>query len=560
MADTSTNAADKQNEADKHSPGFFRKWFPLLWIGGLTSICAWYWFSDVDPGVANSIAHGAVILSAIGVSIWCALFSRIGSGLTSGIRWLLALLPVALVGSYYLQILPIETIINGDVGVVGWRWRTDAPDKKLDVPNIDAATTLDWQTTPNDYARFLGEGYWAEIRGVELETDWKSRPPRELWRKKIGAGWSAFAIVGNYAVTQEQRDENELVTCYEVQTGKIVWTHADQVRWDPGGAGAMGYAGPRATPTVDDGKVFTQGATGILNCLDARTGEVIWSHDTLAKHDAGNVMWGKACSPLIVDDMVVVSVGGKDNQSIVAYDVETGGQVWASGTYRSSYASPIVTEIAGVRQVVSVDEGFATARRADDGEPLWEYPWDSDSDTAAASSQPVPVSGDRLFLSKGYGHGSLLLQISSEDGKAWQVEPAWRGGLKPVMKTKMGNVVIRDGYVYGIDEVNLQCIELDTGKKQWKKRRRPKFGHGQIMLIGDTILVLSEVGEVILFEASPEKYRELASMRVFDDSQITWNNPAFSSPYLLVRNAEEVACYELPLVEEPTSVEVAQRK
>ena len=538
-------AEETKETAVEPKQSFLRRWFPLLWIGGLASICAWFWNADVDPGITNSVLHGAVILSTVGFATWCAFFS----GWSRNLRWLLALVPTMMVAGHYLQFSPVEAVIDGDVGIVGWRWRGDAPDKQLKLPEIEATTALDWQTTPNDYPRFLGNGYWAEVSGIELATDWETNPPKELWRKKIGGGWSAFSIVGNYAITQEQRDENELVTCYEVQTGEIVWTHADPVRWDPRGAGSLGYAGPRATPTIHEGKVYTQGATGILNCLDARTGEVIWSHDTLDKHGAENVMWGKSCSPLIVDDKVVVSVGGTENQSVVAYNLETGKQVWASGNYRSSYGSPIVAELAGVRQVISVDEGFATARRADDGKPLWEFEWDSNSDTASSTSQPVPVSGDRLFLSKGYGHGSLLLQISSADSQAWQVEPAWRGGIKPVMKTKMGNVVIRDGYVYGIDDVNLQCIELETGKKQWKKRRRPKFGHGQIMLFGETILVLSEVGELILVEASPKKYRELASIRVFNDGQITWNNPAFSSPYLLVRNAEEAACYELPLIE-----------
>ena len=534
-----------KNAEVEHRPSFLRKWFPLLWVGGLAAICAWFWNSGINPGIANSVLHASVILSVAGFAIWCVFYS----GSRSGLRWLLALVPSVLVGCHYLQLSPIEVVINGDVGVVGWRWRGDDPDKQLRLPESVVASIFDWQTTPNDYPRFLGNGYWAEVSGVELETNWKSNPPRELWRKKVGAGWSAFSIVGNYAITQEQRDESELVTCYELQTGNIVWTHVDTVRWDPGGVGALGYAGPRATPTIYDGKVYTQGATGILNCLDARTGKVVWSHDTLEKHGSTNVAWGKSCSPLIVDDKVVVSVGGPKDQSMVAYNLESGGQVWASGTYQSSYASPIFAELAGVGQVISVDEGFVTARRAEDGEPLWEYEWDSSSDGGAATSQPVPVAGDRLFLSKGYGHGSLLLKISSDEGKSWQVEPAWRGGIKPVMKTKMGNVVVRDGYVYGIDEVNLQCIELETGKKQWKKRRRPKFGHGQIMLIGDTLLLLSEVGELILIDPSPRGYRELASIQVFDESQITWNNPAFSSPFLLVRNAEEAACYELPLIE-----------
>lgn len=540
---------ESTSEGTNHKQHKMRlKWFPFLWIGLLVAIGAWLWNSDVDPGITNSFIHGSVMLGVLGLAIWLMTCS----GWSRAISWPLALIPTAIVGAQYAQLTPVEMVLDGDVGLVGWRWRAELPDKQLDLPEIQADSQLVWQTTPNDYPRFLSNGYWAEVAEVELETDWKNNPPRELWRKKIGAGWSAFAIVGDYAITQEQRDDQELVTCYEVQTGDIVWTHADQVRWDPGGAGALGYAGPRATPTIHEGKAFVQGATGILNCLNASTGELIWSHDTIEKHGGDVVLWGKSCSPLIVDDMVVVSVGSTENQSVVAYEQATGEVAWASGEYRSSYASPIVTELAGVRQIVTVDEGFVTARRADNGEPIWEYEWPSDSGGEAASSQPVPLGDDRLFLSKGYGHGSTVVKVSSDqDGDNWELTPQWRGGLKTVMKTKMGNVVVRDGYVYGIDDVNLQCVELETGKKMWKKRRRPKFGHGQIMLIGDALLVLTEFGEVVLIDVLPDKYRELASMRVFADTQITWNNPAFAPPYLLVRNAEEVACYELPIVNSP---------
>ena len=176
---------------------------------------------------------------------------------------------------------------------------------------------------------------------------------------------------------------------------------------------------------------------------------------------------------------------------------------------------------------------------------LWERLWADDGN--ASASQPVPLYGDRLFLSKGYGVGSSLLAIKRDTAGIFSAEPLWNPPIKRVMKTKLCNVVVRDGFIYGLDDVLLECIEADTGAVLWKKRRNPEFGHGQIMLIGDVILVLSEMGELALVEASHERYNELASTQVLDDANITWNNPAFAPPYLLVRNAREAACYRLPL-------------
>jgi outer membrane protein assembly factor BamB len=364
-----------------------------------------------------------------------------------------------------------------------------------------------------------------------------------LWKQAIGAGWSGVAIVGDYAVTQEQRGPQELVVCYELRTGKVAWTHADDVRWDPAGSGALGGVGPRATPTIHDGKVFTQGATGIVNCLDARTGKLLWTHDTLVEHAAENIMWGKAGSPLIVDDRVVISVGGGVGASLIAYDCATGEQAWAAGDRRASYASPVLADLAGVRQIVAVNEDAVTGYRAEDGEVLWEHPWPGSSDTNASNSQPVPVGDDRVFLSKGYGEGAELIKVTAGSDGKFATTSVWKN--KSVMRTKMGNVIVRDGHVYGLNEGILQCIDLKTGRSQWKKRRTPKFGHGQLIVVGDVILALSEPGEVILVEASPKKYRELASMPAIEG--VTWNNPALAGAMLVVRNAEEIACFELPL-------------
>jgi outer membrane protein assembly factor BamB len=321
----------------------------------------------------------------------------------------------------------------------------------------------------------------------------------------------------------------------------------------------MGYAGPRATPTVFEGRVYTQGATGIVHCLDATNGKVIWSVDTSEKFGADNLVWGKSGSPLVIDDLVVVNVGAPEDAtaqesysaSLVAFDRETGEVRWTAGNRVTAYASPVLATIQGERQILQLNQDFLTSHRATDGKILWEHPWPGNSSSNATCPQPIPLTDDRLLLCKGYGIGASLLQVAKV-GDDYAITPLWQQEILPVLKTKFANVVLRDGYVYGLDGTMLQCVELESGEEQWKKRRSPDFGHGEIMLIGDAMLVLSEQGELVLVEATPEEYRELGSLQALSDEEITWNNPAFSSPYLLVRNSREAVCYRLPLAESPS--------
>ena len=544
------------------SPGVQRarhKWFPLATL--IAAIGWWLWRACYAE--YQTVVHVAVVLLAgISIALWFLFF---GGASRRSRRWIVGVLTLAVVAF----LVVFRPVYNGDMGVFRWRLRfaSNADQRLQELQAADRAA--DWKTTPNDYPRFLGNGYWAEVKDVELETDWQPHPPAELWRREIGAGWSAFAIAGDYAMTQEQRGANELVTCYRVKTGEPVWSHSDVARFDPPDAiGGLGDVGPRATPTIVGDRIFTQGGTGIVNCLDARSGAVVWSHDTPAEFGATVTLWGKAGSPLIVDDMVVISVGtptggwespaansaadkserGKPhNASLVAFDMKSGAVRWAAGSRQSSYASPIVCTLASERQIVVVNESWVVGHRVGDGKVLWEHPWSSETDTNASCSQPVPVGDDRLFLSKGYGTGCSLLKVAKDDAGAWTVSPVWSPAIKNVMKTKLCNVVVRDGFIYGLDDVLLECIEMETGTVKWKKRRRPEFGHGQIMLIGDTILVLSETGELALVAADPSGYRELSHMQALGDGNVTWNNPAFSSPYLLIRNAREAACYRLPI-------------
>jgi outer membrane protein assembly factor BamB len=523
------------------------KWFPAVVLASATS---WWIWRAIDVRYMTSHHLMVVAGSAVLISAWYLAYggrpTRTRAKIV-GACWFVALALSAV----------FKPVYNGDMGIYSWRLRFAADPATSALVRGPGGEIKDWQTTPRDYPGFLGGNYWAEVKGVPLDPDWQTHPPQLVWRHEIGAGWSSFAIVGNYAFTQEQRGDQELVSCYRLDTGEPVWTHEDTARFDPADfQGGLGGIGPRATPTVVDGKVYTQGGTGIVNCLDARSGRVVWSHDTTAETGAAVTIWGKSGSPVVTDGIVLVNVGapaeaevrGKFDSSLVAYDAETGKVRWAAGNRPASYASPVVVTLSGERQVVMLNESYVTAHRARDGAVLWEYPWANESDTTASCVQPIPLSGDRVLLCKGYGYGTSLLSISRDAEGKYAAKPVWDPPINPAMKSKFANPIVHDGYVYGLDEVMLECMELETGKIAWKKRRHPEFGHGQVMLLGDKLLVLSETGELALVEATPERYHELCSIQALDEANITWNNPAFSMPYFLIRNAHQAACYRLPLV------------
>ena len=425
------------------------------------------------------------------------------------------------------------------------RWSAK-PYELLDTPQEESATTDTYpvadllRTTDADYPQFLGPERRATVHGIRLARDWKSNPPKRLWRQPIGAGWSAFAVVGDYAVTQEQRGDSELAVCYEVRTGKVVWSHATPGRF----TSVLGGDGPRATPTIAGGNVYVQTAIGLLLCLDGSNGALLWSHDLHKEHGSKNLNWGRSGSPLVVDRLVIVSAGGKENQSLVACDAETGEQVWTAGSDISSYSSPAVATLAGVRQVLIVNQDWAVGHRLVDGKVLWRHPWPGSSGSNASASQAVPIGDRRVFLSKGYHIGCELLELIPTEDETLRVESLWKRST--LLKTKLTNVVLHDGHLFGLSQGVLECVDLATGKRRWKRGR---YGHGQIVLVDALLLVLSETGDVALVEASSKKYRQIARMTAIDGK--TWNNPALAGHYLLVRNAEEASCFELPLLASP---------
>ena len=384
-----------------------------------------------------------------------------------------------------------------------------------------------------DYPQFLGADRNGTVSGVRLADDWAKRPPRLVWRRAIGAGWSGFAVVGGVAVTQEQRGNREMVVAYNIIDGSPKWSHGDEAHFESTIAGE----GPRATPTISRGRVFTLGSTGLLNCLDLETGKAIWKRDIAADNDSPQPDWGRSSSPLVVDDLVVVSAGasaaGPPGRSLVAYHRDTGEPVWRAGDDIASYSSPVLATLGGVRQIVVLNQRSVAGHDPATGRVLWNHPWPREAPTVAI---PLVVSENRVLLSSGYGIGSRLLQIS-RDGDSVSQALVWES---PRLKAKFTNPILHDGFVYGLDDGVLVCLDPSNGERRWKGGR---YGHGQTLLVGSHLLVQTEDGDVVLVDASPEAHRERARFTAF--AQKTWNPPALAGRYLLVRTDTEAACYEL---------------
>ncbi len=369
------------------------------------------------------------------------------------------------------------------------------------------------------------------IRNLRISTDWTNTPPAEMWRRPIGPGWSSIAVRGDLLYTQEQRGDQEMVTCYRVSTGQPVWRHGDNVRFYESNGGA----GPRGTPTIHGDRVYAFGATGLLKVLDAFTGEVAWTKDVANEAQRAVPFWGFASSPLIIGDVVIVAASG----TLVGYDIASGEMKWKGPSYGGSYSSPHRVTLDGVDQVVLLGGPGAVSVDPVDGTVLWEHKWEPGPMVQPAVTEDGDIIVNSVTATGGVATRRLHVTKGSE---GWNLEERWTStGLKP----NFNDFVVHEGHAYGFDNNILAAINLETGQRVWKGGR---YGNGQMVLLKDQdlLLVTSEDGELALVSATPDKYTEVAKIRIFEGK--TWTHPVIVRGILLVRNGEEMAAFKLPLI------------
>jgi outer membrane protein assembly factor BamB len=391
---------------------------------------------------------------------------------------------------------------------------------------------------PESAAAHASRNYWTNFRGpnrdgrydeLQVLTNWPASGLVPMWKQPIGVGYASFVIADGRAHTIEQRRGQEVVTAYDVATGRELWKQG----WNAQYSDTTGD-GPRATPTWDDGRVYALGATGELRCLDAKTGAVAWGRNILTENQAPNLSWAMAASPLVVDDKVIVLPGGANGKSVVAYNKLTGTPVWKSQNDPQAYVSPMLATLAGRRQIVVVSALRIMGLAPEDGSLLWSSSWDTDMGINV--SQPIIVDKNRLFISSGYGKGAALIEITG-GGKNFEARKIWENIN---MKNKFNSSVLHEGYVYGLDEGILTCLDVNTGERKWKGGR---YGYGQVILASGHLIVSTDAGELALVKATPQQYSEVARFAALEGK--TWNYPAIASGRLLVRNATQMAAYNI---------------
>jgi outer membrane protein assembly factor BamB len=462
-------------------------------------------------------------------------------GRTLSIRRTWLALGLAVLATAYSALVRTDGVWGDFSFGFDWRWKPTAEQLATDeirrAGNVKGDETVDTQAL----LAALGSAPWPHLRGprgdssqtgLRFSDDWSAHPPREVWRNRIGPAWSSFAVGADRLFTQEQRLEDEVVSCYDAKTGQPIWAFATPSRFFE----SLGGLGPRGTPTLADGSVYALGAEGILVRLSAVDGALVWKADLKAA--AGRTeppMWGFSCSPCVDGGVVVVHGGGKGDKGIIAFHVDDGQVAWTAPAGEMSYASVQKIRLLDRDYLCLLSNAGVHLLEPATGKPVHDYPF---AHQGYRACQAQVLDGNKLLIPTGMGTGTRLVEFAStENGLA--AKELWTSlDLKP----DYNDILVHDGHIYGFDNAIFACIGLEDGKRKWKGGR---YAKGQALLLADSglIVVVGEKGELVLVRATPEKHEELGKIEALSGK--TWNHPVVVGDRLYLRNADEVVCYEL---------------
>ncbi|MDP7015400.1 MAG: PQQ-binding-like beta-propeller repeat protein [Pirellulaceae bacterium] len=390
----------------------------------------------------------------------------------------------------------------------------------------------------DDWAQFLGPARNGISSEKGLIDQWPAGGLPEVWRKPAGVGMSGVVVVDGKAVTTFQRSGSQQVSAWDALTGKVIW----KTKVAPSYRNAQGN-GPRGTPAVADGRVFAFTGEGVLAAVELSSGRTLWTKNALRESGGREADFGMACSPVVVGELVVVTLGGP-NACNCAFNVKTGELVWKSGDDPAGYSSPAVLKIDGKEQIVSFTGKAAIGMAPNDGAALWRYDFVTDFDCNIAT--PILCGKDRVFISAGENHGSSLLSIKADGGK-YRVSEVWAShGPGSVLRSAWQTAILHQGHLYGFDNVgaagpvmHLTCVDAETGERKWRQAR---FGKGNLIAADGKLFVTTMAGELVVIKQNPDKYDELGRMKNVLD--MTRQAPALSDGRLYVRDDRDIVCLD----------------
>lgn len=388
-----------------------------------------------------------------------------------------------------------------------------------------------------DWPQILGPNRNGISSETKLLDEWPAQGPKEVWRAEGGVGMSGLAISRGRLITLVQKDGRQFAVALDAATGKSGWERdlAPQYR------NSMGD-GPRATPTISGEQVFVFTGEGILSALNFADGKIAWSHHVLKEHKGKEADYGMACSPLVVDGQVIVTVGAP-TASVVAYDTKTGKLAWTAGEDVAGYSSPALLKVGGREQIVVYTGGSVLGLAPKSGAVLWRYPFETNYECNIAT--PLAIEG-HVFISSGENHGSALLKLKPRDD-GFDVEEVWTSlGPKSVLRNEWQTSILLDGYLYGMDNVggagpitHLTCINAATGERAWQELR---FGKGNLIGADGKLFVSTMKGELVLVRATPKAYEELGRSTVLGSTR---QAPALAGGRLYLRDDKEIVCLDV---------------
>jgi outer membrane protein assembly factor BamB len=385
-----------------------------------------------------------------------------------------------------------------------------------------------------DWPQFLGPARNGVYSGADLAAKWTPAGPAVVWKKDVGQGFSAPVIAQGHLILFHRVGDKEVIEALDAATGKPIWkfdyptTYRDDFGFDEG---------PRATPAIAGGRIYTFGAEGSLHCLDFNTGKKIWSVDTHPMFKVRKGYFGAACSPLVDEGRVLMNIGGSSGAGLVAFDAANGKTLWKATDQEASYSSPVVANIDGARHALFFTRAGLVDADPATGKVRYQFPWRARMQASVNAAAPIVV-GDLVFLSASYGTGAVLLQVGANGLKqVWSSDDA--------LTNHYATSVYKDGFLYGYhgrqeEGPSLRCVEFKTGKVRWNV---DGFRAGSITLADDRLLIQRESGELVLAEASPAAYKVISQTKALPGTVRSY--PAIANGRYYVRNEKTLLCLNL---------------